>query len=715
METTFPAPFKTDSASLVTALAYSPDGKSLATAYSDKAIRIWETGTGHQIGDALYGHSMAVSTIAYAPNGRRLVSGSSDSALRVWDTSTYRRVVGPARAHVCSILAAQCSPDETLIASGDRNGYLKFWNARTGACVATIKYQPPSADSRRSRRAINSLSFSPSGKQIVTASDDCHIRIYDVHRHKLALEPIAGHKARVKSVEYSPSGTVIASASDDHTICLWNASTGELIRPPLRSHEGWVTDLSFSSDGVHLVSGSADRYVRIWDVAEGKCVLGPLIGHRKAVVAVACSPDGEHFASCDQETVRIWSICTGEAVLPLVTADEHNVLVAERTRADHFARAVAWFPDGLRFASGGHDRVVRLWNAQSGEESSPPLVSHLSSVTAIDISSDGAFLASGSDDFTVCIWDLKHGELVTKPLRGHFGNVFAVKFIPGGTHLASGGIDKMIRIWDTQTGTTVDTIEIETKACVNALSVSSDGSRLASGHSDTSNRVQVWDLRSNTPVAEPFDHSDEVLSVALSPDGSLVLSGTADTVRLWDISRREQLFSFKHGDSVRCVHFSTDSAKFLSASYDMTVRVWDTGSRSLIHSLQHSTAVRASAFSPDGLRVLSGCDETRLTLWDTISGQKLLPKGTGKDKAPTSTRQSNIHAVPESVESLLNITAAPRRRLEVHAQEQNDVNNESEVTQRKGSSILARILKRIQTQSCITSLGDNTKWRAWPP
>ena len=236
---------------------------------------------------------------------------------------------------------------------------------------------------------VNSVSFSPDGKTLASASDDNTVKLWDVGTGK-ELKTLNGHQAFVESVSFSPDGKTLASASMDNTVKLWDVSTGKELKT-LNGHQAFVKSVSFAPDGKTLASASADNTVKLWDVVTGK-ELKTLNGHQDTVTSVCFSPDGKTLASASMDnTVKLWDVVTGKA---LKTLKGHQ----------DFVSSVSYSPDGKTLASASYDKTVKLWDVVTGKELKT-LYGHQDFVFSVSFSPDGKTLASASADNTVILWN----------------------------------------------------------------------------------------------------------------------------------------------------------------------------------------------------------------------------------------------------------------------------------------------------------------------
>jgi Tol biopolymer transport system component/tetratricopeptide (TPR) repeat protein len=241
------------------------------------------------------------------------------------------------------------------------------------------------------------------------------------------LNRLEGHSSGVSSVSFSPDGKTIATASADTTVKLWDISGKQL--KTLKGHSGGVWGLSFSPDGKTIATASADTTVKLWDIS-GK-QLKTLKGHSGAVLGLSFSPDGKTIATASYDTtVKLWDISGKQ----LKTLKGHSGAVL----------GVSFSPDGKTIATASADTTVKLWDI-SGKQLKT-LQGHSGAVSSVSFSPDGKTIATASADTTVKLWDIAGKQL--KTLKGHSGGVLGVSFSPNGKTIATASDDSTVILWD---------------------------------------------------------------------------------------------------------------------------------------------------------------------------------------------------------------------------------------------------------------------------
>jgi WD40 repeat protein len=282
-------------ADVVSAIAISSNGKTLASSSYDGEIKLWNLSTGSLL-QTLAGHSDWVSSVAISPNGKTLASGSYDGEIKLWNLSTGA-LLQTLAGHSGVISSTAISPNGRTLASGSYDGEIKLWNLSTGSLLQTLTGHSG---------AVSSIAISPNGRTLASGSYDGEIKLWNLSTGAL-LRTLKGHRDWVSSVAISPNGKTLASGSYDGKIKLWNLSTGAPTRT-LKGHSGRVSSIAISPNGQSLAGGSSDGELKLWKLGSGK-LLHSITGHASVVTAVAISPDGRTLASSSRDsTIKLWQL-----------------------------------------------------------------------------------------------------------------------------------------------------------------------------------------------------------------------------------------------------------------------------------------------------------------------------------------------------------------------------------------------------------------------
>ncbi len=360
---------------------FSPDGRCVLTASSDRTAQLWDAVTAKPL--AAFKHQEAVSQAVFSPDGRRVLTACGDGTARIWDATTGAEVV-PALKHQPNVQQAQFSPDGACIVTAGEDGTARLWDAATGSPLG----QPMSH-----KESILAASFSPDGRRIVTASFDGSARVWDaVTGHALTSPLHLGAGYVVYHAVFSPDGRLVATAAGsmqgkEGFARLWDAATGQPLAQPLAQPLGpsfahnaaYVFRVAFSPDGRRVLTAGSDSTAQVWDAATGDRALPPL-RHAAPVQFAAYSSDGRWIvtASWDQ-TARVWDARTGQPVTPALP-HKHHVYHA------------AFSPDGRRVVTASLDGTAQLWDLSPDPRPVSELVSQAQLLANRRIDSTGGMV-----------------------------------------------------------------------------------------------------------------------------------------------------------------------------------------------------------------------------------------------------------------------------------------------------------------------------------
>jgi WD40 repeat protein len=600
------------------ALAFAPDGRTLAAAGTGWTARLWDATTGEL--RALLPHLQACRALAFSPDGA-LLACAGECEVILWEPDTGKRQT-TLTGHCGAVTSVAFSPDGRLLACASegrwfghevmwvKGGEVQLWDVPAARLKLALG---------KSRTEKEGLAWSPDGKLLAVASADNAVRLWDPasgQPHRSVLR----HKG-VRAVAFSPDGQGLATGGADG-VKVWDLET---MKPRQSFPADEVTSVAFAPAGDKLAAGSLSS-VLLYDAVRGKreAVLEK-VPSNSGVSNVAFSPDGSILARGSNEflrpgNIKLWDVGTRKLkrVIPGIEASEVS--------------ALAFSMDGRSlFSAGGISEQagdVSRWDAETGTLKQV-LIQHSDEISSLTLSSNGNVLAArvGAN---LLFWDPRTGRRTsTRPIP--VTDAFALS--PDGGWIATADEDDGVRLVDAEAGKVHRTIEKGT----NSVAFSPDGRTLAVGGQ---RGLSLWDIDADAPNWRTSKPRLDVHQLAFSPDGRFVAAHTIrwkglkgkDDVLVWETTSGDLVQRIAVDDMPCCVVFSPDGVTLAVAAPlnpegrandepGSVVQLWDTQSWRLRHRLLcDSDYVRNVTFSPDGKLFAATHGDRTVTIWSPKRG-----------------------------------------------------------------------------------------------
>jgi len=445
-------------------------------------------------------------------------------------------------------------------------------------------------------QAVMSVSFSPDGKTIASASLDKTIKLWNLDGK--CLQTLTQHQDGVSHVRFSADGNTLVSASKDNTIKIWQRQSDGTFqfRKSITDKEG-ISAVSLSDDGQIIATASRNKFALNLRDKNGK-LLKAFPEHSDQIRDLSFSPDGQTIASYNVDgTIKLWSVKERK---PLQTIQNDSVLND---------RLGVRFVDNKTIAATHSDTTIKLWNVNGTKIKD--LRGHTNKVFYLDVSRDGKYIASASKDGTVKIWSPKSDD-PPQTLVIPDTIIYELSFSPDSKMIALASEDNIVRLWNLESMLPSTILQ----SGGSSVSFSPDNKMIVSGLDET---VKLWQ---DGKLLWTKAHK-QISQVSFSPNGQLIASASKDgTVKLWNLQGTLIHPMKGHYKEVLSVSFSPDSKTIASASADKTVKLWNLRDGKLIKTIPaHKDAVQSISFSPDGKMIASGSYDTTAKLWNVQDGR----------------------------------------------------------------------------------------------
>ena len=609
---------------VVTAVAYSPDGKTMAAGYSGGTIRLWDTASHRLISTASWGG--AALALAFTGGGKTLeVAGPA--AVGAWDLTNHAQVAARPLAGAIGGRSVAFSPDGTTLASGGDDGNVRLWNVATQQEIGV----PMSSD----LEPVKAVAFSPDGATLGAASSDGTVQLWNVATQQEAGTTMTAGSAAVSALAFSPGGKFMAAGDQDGNVRLWNVATQTQAGATMATGAA-VAALSFSASGTTLATAETDGVTELWAFATQEQTGAALAAQGAArVSALAFSPSASVLATgAGNGTIELWNpVGFHQSSAPIATGTSASPPAA--------GGPPAVLSDGDILAVSDSRGTVRLWNALTRRPLGPPIVSP-HAVTGLALSRDGKVLAVAAGGLQ--LWSTTTGQRTggTLPAADAGG---PVAISPDGSLVAAIGTDGKARLYQVATQQETGTaVTVGPGASGDALAFSPDGKTFATVSANGT--AALWSVATQRRIGAlmtagssgtPAAGGSPVAAVGFSPDGARLATagasgGSSDSIRLWDAATQQEIGTpMTAGPGpVYAVAFSPDGTTLASAHGDGTARLWDAATQQEIGTPMTAGPgpVYAVAFSPDGTTLItadaSNSSNGRARQWDVAFPAGLL-------------------------------------------------------------------------------------------
>ena len=576
-------------------VAWSPDGRYLATGGTEGAVKIWDAVSGQALA-SLPGHASNVLSVLWSPDGRWLASAGQDATVKVWNWQKRSALTLAGHREAVDCLA--WSPDATRLASGSLDGTVRIWDPVSGATLRTFQ----------AGHGVLALSWAQDGKRLLCGGNGSLLKNWDVASGAELWSLPAHYEGDPMTVAWSPDGTQLATGGRDNSVSFRDAATGTNLVSFFDNHNV-VLSVAWNPAGTRLASATmGDGRIALRDLRTGGRVVRDFRGHLGSVHCVAWRPDGSQIASASADgTVKVWNVNQPDpSTLKLYQPDQ--------------VPALSWSPDGAKLAAGSRRTGPWIWDLKRPEAPVALRPGFTPWTYAVAWSPAGTRLAAGGSA-GLEMWDPSGPAKLwqEQPLSGE---VHAIAWSPDSKQTATVGANHKLNVWEAATGKLRRSLVLPNEATA-ALAWSPDGRSLAAG---VGPQIYLWDAVSFAEKTVLSGHADGIRCVAWSPDSARLASASDDSsAKIWDVASGKEISSLLgHAAPVYSVAWSPDGKRVVTGSWDLSVRIWDpvTGTEVCAFDKPGNIVqmIYAVAWNPDGRHIACSDIEGGITILDSTPG-----------------------------------------------------------------------------------------------
>jgi WD40 repeat protein/serine/threonine protein kinase len=605
----------------VRAIDYNSDGKIALSAGADGLIIRWDMSNQQMIGEPLQGHTATINAVAFSPDDSLIASASDDMTIRFWNAQTGEELA-ILENHDAKIWSLDFSSDGQYLASSDEAGTIIIWDVNTHEALHIIENAHDGI--------IFKVIFNANGTTLASGGGDNIVRLWDTTTGEIIGDPLIGHNNWVRALIFHPQQpNFLISADLDSNLIFWDINIGQALAAPFPTgHEQGIYDLAFHPIFGILATAGWGGDIRLWDLKTNQ-FLGRLSGHQGIVWSV-------DFLPIDDRIVLVSGSEDGDALVWNYTAVQRpsqGVALSPGLILDHFV----YHEQSALIAVVGQDQSDRLPSLQIWKGTgtaaqqvqnillnmiSPPNDNGtipLPSITDLAFSPDGtrlALLATTPGNGVVLVWDTGTGELLWSK-SVYEGITKSLAFLNDGSQIITSDIRGTILFWDTETGEQIaHNFSNRDTGDITAMALSPDGQILALNIREQG--VSLWDLQTVERIDETLNgHSGVVNVLHFDHSGDILYSASVNgTVISWDVATGKQLEVFQaQNQEILSLAISPDNTLMVSGYVNGDIRLWDTASGRTIGNVIHSLEGRITSLFFTGERTILGSNrENRVVL-----------------------------------------------------------------------------------------------------